>query len=263
MIFKVLSVFGYMFRSMIIYSFRRAFRPKGLDRALEEDYLNWSRHTLEVFGAGLQVEGRQHLPPADGRRLVVVSNHQSQLDIPALVAAVDRRLGFVAKKELGAIPLLNYWMKQIGCVIIDRTDRAGAHRALETAAQGMGSHPLVVFPEGTRSKDGSLLPLKMGGFRLALLAGARLLPVHIEGTRDAGENRAKCVHGPNPVKVRLIPALETQGCAEGKAALNRIRDYVDACWRTPAGEPDPVPPILALTSGDKGSPSPIGDVAPH
>ncbi len=244
MIFKVLSVFGYMFRSMIVYGFRRAFRPAGLDLALEADYLRWARHVLRVFGVALEAHGREHIPPADGRRLVVVSNHQSQLDIPALVAALDRRLGFVAKKELASIPLLSFWMRQVGCVIIDRSDRAGSHRALEAAARGMGPHPVVVFPEGTRSKDGSLLPLKLGGFRLAILAGARILPVHVEGTRHAGENRKGGAGGPVPVKVRFFPPLDTRGMEDGKAALNRVKHYVEACWRAPADRDHPVPSPL-------------------
>lgn len=234
MILKAAAVFGYMFRSMILFFLRSVFRPSGLDAALEKDYLNWSRFTLRKFDAELTVEGAGNIPPRDGRRLIVVSNHQSQLDIPALVLTLDRRLGFVAKKELASVPLISYWMRQIGCIVIDRSDKSGSHRALETAAKGMGIHPLVVFPEGTRSKDGKLLPLKQGGFRLALLADARVLPIHIEGTRDAAEGRAKGARGPIPVKVRVFPALDARGIGDGKAAVNQLKDYVDACWRSPA-----------------------------
>ena len=233
MILKAAKAFGYMFRSMILFILRKLFYPAALDEVLEKDYLNWGRYVLRVFDAGLSVEGKENIPPLDGRRLIVVSNHQSQLDIPTLVTVLNRRLGFVAKKELASIPLLNYWMRQIGCVVIDRSDKSGSHRALEKAAKGMGIHPLVVFPEGTRSKDGKLLPIKLGGFRLALLAGARILPILIEGTRDAGENRSKGARLPIPVKVRVFPALDTLGMDDGKASLNKLKDYVDACWRSP------------------------------
>lgn len=244
MLGKAAAVFGYMFRSMIFYGLRRLFRPAGLDAAFEADYRNWARFTLRTFGAGLKVEGAENIPPADGRRLVIMANHQSQLDIPALVAALDRRLGFVAKKELGRIPLLSFWMRQIGCVIIDRSDKTGAHRALETAAREMGVHPLVVFPEGTRSRSGRLLPLKTGGFRLSLLAEARILPILIDGTRDAGEGRAKSAAGPVSVRVRIFPALETRGLEDGKATLARLRDQVDACWRS-AASPSQLEPVPA------------------
>jgi 1-acyl-sn-glycerol-3-phosphate acyltransferase len=210
------------------------------------DYMAWARFVLRRFDVSLRVEGAGNAPAEDGRRLVVVSNHQSQLDIPALVAALDRRIGFVAKKELASIPLLNYWMRRIGCVFIDRSDKVRAHRALEEAAKGMGAHPLVVFPEGTRSQTGQLLPLKLGGFRLALSARARVLPVLIEGTRDAAENRAGTA-GPVPVRVRVFPPLDTAEIEDGKPGLNRIKDYVEACWRSAAppggapGEPGGAP----------------------
>ena len=233
MILRVAAVCGYMIRAMITFTWLRIFKPSALERSLEADYLGWARFVLRRFDVALRVEGEGNAPAADGRRLVVVSNHQSQLDIPALVAALDRRLGFVAKRELASIPLLNYWMKKIGCVIIDRTDKAGAHRALEEAAKGMGAYPLVVFPEGTRSKTGQLLPLKLGGFRLALMARARVLPVLIEGTRDAGENRSGSA-GTIPVRVRIFPALDTENLEDGKAGLNRIKEYVEACWRSAA-----------------------------
>ena len=246
MLGKVAAVCGYMFRSMILYSLRRLFRPAGLDAAFEADYRNWARFTLRTFGVVLEVEGAENIPPRDGRRLVVMANHQSQLDIPALVATLDRRLGFVAKKELGSIPLLAFWMRQIGCVFIDRSDRSGAHRALETAAREMGSHPLVVFPEGTRSKTGRLLPLKAGGFRLSLLAEARILPVLIDGTRYAAEGRARGASGPVTVRVRVFPILETRGLEDGKAALAGLRGQVESEWRSAASpsqlEPVPAPP---------------------
>lgn len=238
MILRVAKVCWFMFLRMLEYTWGRATGNRQLDAKLERDYRRWSAYVLGVFDVDLSVEGREFVPPADGGKLVVVSNHQSQLDIPTLVNALDRRTGFVAKKELASIPLLSYWMRQVGCVFIDRSDRAGAHRALEKAAQDMGGHPLVVFPEGTRSKDGKLLPLKLGGFRLALLAKARILPVLIEGTRDAAENR-KAGKGGIPARVRIFPVLDAAGLPDGKPSLVRIKEYVEACWRNTEVTPDP------------------------
>lgn len=241
MILRVAAVFGFMLRAMIAYALRRVFKPADLERSMVEEYRNWARFVLRRFDVALAVEGAENAPPADGRRLVVVSNHQSQLDIPTLVTALDRRIGFVAKRELASIPLLNYWMREIGCVIIDRSDKAGAHRALEAAAKGMGAHPLVVFPEGTRSKTGKLLPLKLGGFRLALMARARVLPILIEGTRDAGENRSG-KPGPIPVRVRVFPFMDTEDLEEGKAGLIKLKDYVESCWQSAASPSQATPP---------------------
>lgn len=230
MVWRVAKVVWFMLLRLFSYGWRRLARHPGLDASLEADYRNWAGYVLRTFDVELRVEGRELVPRGEGRKIVVASNHQSQLDIPALVKALDVRLGFVAKKELASIPLLNYWMRQVGCVFIDRSDKAGAHRALEKAAESMGPHPLVVFPEGTRSKDGRLLPAKLGGFRLALLAGAQVLPVLVEGTRDAAENR-----GPGaakvPARVRVFPPIDAQGMPDGKASLMRIKEYVESCWR--------------------------------
>lgn len=243
MILRIAAVFAFMVRYLCVYTFRRLFRPAGLDRDFEATYLQWARFVLRTFDADLIVEGQGNIPAADGRPLVITCNHQSQLDIPSLITAVNRRVGFVAKKELSRIPILSFWMREIGCVFIDRSDRSGAHRALEEAAREMGRHPIVVFPEGTRSRTGQLLPLKVGGFRLALLAKARVLPVLIIGSRDAVENRKPGAPLPVPVRLRIFPPLDTADMEDGKASLNRVKDYVDACWRSESGAH--VPPASA------------------
>jgi 1-acyl-sn-glycerol-3-phosphate acyltransferase len=236
MIFRVVKILWFMLKRMVEYSMGAAFGTTDLEAKLERDYRAWSAYVLGIFTVDFRVEGREHIPPRSGRKIVIVSNHQSQLDIPSLARALDQRIGFVAKKELGSIPVLSYWMRKIGCVFIDRADRKNAHRALEQAAESMGPHPLVVFPEGTRSKDGNLLPAKTGGFRLAQMAGAQVLPVLIQGSRDAVENRAQGLEksrgGPIPVRVRIFPALDVKDYPPGKDSLGRMKDYVEACWRS-------------------------------
>ncbi len=222
-----------MFLRLWVYGWLRIAGSKNLETRLLKDFRAWSAYVLRVFHADLIVHGREHVPDAPGRKIIVMSNHQSQLDIPALTRAMDRVTGFVAKRELSRIPLLNYWMRQLGCVIIDRADKRGAHQALEAAARGMGRNPLVVFPEGTRSLDGKLLPFKLGGTRLALLAQAIIVPALIEGSRDAVENRQARGPGTVPVRLTFFPPLDTLGLDEGKASQNKIKDYVEQCWRNP------------------------------
>jgi 1-acyl-sn-glycerol-3-phosphate acyltransferase len=230
-ILRVVKVLWYMFHRVWIYGWLRLIGSANLEARLLADFRGWSAYVLRLFGADLTLTGKSNLPDAPGRRIIIMSNHQSQLDIPALTFSADRLTGFVAKRELARIPLLNFWMRQIGCVLIDRTDKRGAHLALEKAAREMGDKPLVVFPEGTRSKDGALLPFKLGGTRLALLAKAIIVPALIEGTRDAVENRGKGVSR-IPVKVTFFPPLDTREMIDGKAAQNQIKEYVETCWRT-------------------------------
>jgi len=242
-ILRVVKVLFYMFHRLFIYGWLRLIGSRHLEARLLADFRGWSRYVLKVFGADLAIIGRENIPDAPGRRIIIMSNHQSQLDIPALTRSMDRLTGFVAKRELGRIPLLNFWMRQIGCVLIDRTDKRGAHKALEKAAQEMSDKPLVVFPEGTRSKDGQLLPFKLGGTRLALLAKAIIVPVLIEGTRDAVENRGAREVGTSadgasdgriPMRVTIFPPLDARDLDDGKASQNKIKDYVEKCWRTPS-----------------------------
>ncbi len=234
MLIRVLKVCWFMVHRIIAYSWRRLVRAADKEGKLDNDYLNWAKYVLAVFQVDLQVEGRAHIPKGRERKLVIMSNHQSQLDIPALESALEFRLGFVAKKELSRVPLLNYWMRQIGCVFIDRSNRRDAHRILEKAAAEMGSTPLVVFPEGTRSKTGELLPIKLGGCRLAILAEALILPILISGTRDAAENRSPGRRGSIPVRLVVFPTLDTRALGDGKAGLNAIKEYVESCWKNPS-----------------------------
>src|SRR4051812_45556993 len=101
-----------MFRRLVFYKLGKFFRIKGLDEELGRHYIRWARYVLEVFDADLTVEGLENIPADANRRLVILSNHQSQLDIPVLVASMDRKIGFVAKRELGRIPILGYFMGQ-------------------------------------------------------------------------------------------------------------------------------------------------------
>jgi 1-acyl-sn-glycerol-3-phosphate acyltransferase len=254
-ILRVIKVMWFMFNRLLVYGWMRLIGSQGLDARLLKDFRGWSAYVLGVFDVDLAVSGLENVPDAPGRKIIIMSNHQSQLDIPVLTRALDRLIGFVAKRELSKIPLLNFWMKQIGCVFIDRSDKRGAHKAMETAARGMGSNPLVVFPEGTRSKDGRLLPFKLGGTRLALLAQAIIVPALIEGSRQAIENRKAGERRPRgsglagngdrtgdagrggnarvPVKLTLFPPIDTLGLDESKASQIKIKEYVEQCWRSP------------------------------
>lgn len=229
MILRVLKVLGFMLMRMIDYAIFRLRGGGDADAWLLPHFRAWTDYVLETFTVDLTIEGREHFPPPGDRKVIIMSNHQSQLDIPCLTKVSDRITGFVAKRELARIPLLHYWMRFIGCVIIDRSDKRGAHLALERAAREMGSKPLVVFPEGTRSKDGALLPFKLGGTRLALLAQAVIVPVLIERSRDAVENR-KPGPGRIPVKATVFPPFDARGLDEGKASQTLIKDYVERCW---------------------------------
>jgi 1-acyl-sn-glycerol-3-phosphate acyltransferase len=234
MVLKVVKIVGFMLARIVGYALA-ALRGKG-KTYVQGAYLRWARYVLSTFDVQCTVRGGENWPANagkisdGGRPVVILANHQSQLDIPSLVHGLNRLMGFVAKRELGRIPVLAYWMRQTGCVFIDRSNKSEAQRTLNETAKTLGEYPIVVFPEGTRSKTGALLPFKPGGARLALLAKALILPARIEGTREACEARAGR-SGPFQVTVTFHAPLDTAELPPDRAGAEKVKAYVEACWR--------------------------------
>ena len=143
----------------------------------------WSKELLSKAQVALQVRGLDHLRGPGA--FVVMSNHQSLYDIPALYQALPLRLRMVAKTELFRIPIWAQAMRVAGFVELDRSARTRAIESLERAKAALAEGTSIwIAPEGTRSRDGSLGAFKLGGFHLAMGASARILPVTVSGTRQ-------------------------------------------------------------------------------
>jgi 1-acyl-sn-glycerol-3-phosphate acyltransferase len=141
----------------------------------------WSKQLLAKAEVALHSAGVER---ARGGPFVVMSNHQSLYDIPALYQTLPLRLRMVAKAELFKIPIWAQAMRAAGFVELDRSARERAIESLERAQSALGQGTSIwIAPEGTRSKDGRLGPFKLGGFHLAVGAAARILPVTVSGTR--------------------------------------------------------------------------------
>lgn len=155
--------------------------PKGLyDRV----HRGWSRALLAAAGIEARAEGLEHV--RSGHPCIVAANHQSVADIWALMAVLPLSLRFVAKRELGRIPIFARACRAAGHVFIDRRDRAGAIVAIREAGERMRREglSLVLFPEGSRSRDGRLQPFKRGTFVLAIETRAPIVPVAIAGGHE-------------------------------------------------------------------------------
>lgn len=141
----------------------------------------WGRGMLWISGVRLRVIGREHLTPRRSR--ILVMNHSSFLDMQALAALNPPSVVALAKREFFWIPLLGQAMWATGQVFVNRRDPVSARASLDQLAAAMAHAPrtVVIFPEGTRSRDGLLHPFKTGAFRLALKTGAPLLPVVLHG----------------------------------------------------------------------------------
>ena len=191
-IFRTIAMFIYLFGYMIVHYgvLRRAERALAAgDTQLVEELVNkhiphWSRGILKVTGVSLSVEGLENIPK--DTPCVFVGNHRSYYDIPLLLASLDKPHGILAKEELEKIPLLNRWMKLLGCVFVQRDDLRASVRALNDATSIVESgKSFVIFPEGTRYKgeEGGAGEFKAGAFRIAVKTGAPVVPVAITGAR--------------------------------------------------------------------------------
>ncbi|HSM74183.1 MAG TPA: lysophospholipid acyltransferase family protein, partial [Desulfobacterales bacterium] len=136
----------------------------------------WGRSSLAASGIQVRVTGMENIDPA--KSYIYMSNHQSNFDIPVLLAFLKVQFRWLAKEELFKIPFFGYAMQRVGYISINRSDRRSAFQSLKRAAEIIrGGVSVMIFPEGTRSLDGRIRPFKKGGFILALDAGVPIVPV--------------------------------------------------------------------------------------
>lgn len=141
----------------------------------------WSRLILATTGVRVAVVGLERLEPR--RTYVFVANHQSIYDIPILFWSLPCQLRIIAKASLGSVPFLGWHLRRTGHMLVDRRrpDRARIFAwASRLTSSGLS---LIVFPEGTRSRDGRVGRFKGGSFYLALQAGLPVVPLSLVGSR--------------------------------------------------------------------------------
>ena len=150
---------------------------------------NWAKSIIKASGIKVEVEGLDRFD--HNQPYIVMSNHQGNFDILVLGQYLPLTARFVAKKELFRIPLFAQGMKLAGMISIDRGNSAKARAALQKTIDVLkGGVSLIIFPEGTRSKDGQIHRFKKGGFILALETGIPILPVSISGSRHIMEKNS-------------------------------------------------------------------------
>ncbi len=166
------------------------------ERWLRFNGTNISRIVLWSLNTRIETRGIKRIP-ADGTPICFVSNHQSMLDIPAVIAGLGIWAGFIAKAELKRVPILNFWIGTMKSVYIDRkSPRSSIEAILKGVDNIRKGIPMFVFPEGTRSRTGELGQFKSGSLKLATRAKAVIVPITIDGTRRALEQKqgVRAVH---------------------------------------------------------------------
>ncbi|AAM73253.1 MAG TPA: 1-acyl-sn-glycerol-3-phosphate acyltransferase [Chlorobaculum sp.] len=160
----------------------------------------WGRFSARVLGIEVKVEGEENYNP--NKNYLVVSNHAGMADIPLILGSMKLNLRFVAKEELGKIPVFGPALKSAGYVFIKRGQNREALQSMLKAADTLkAGRSIHIFPEGTRSKTGKILPFKRGAFIIAEKAKVPVLPVTIVGSNLITPKKSlKINHG----TVRLI-----------------------------------------------------------
>ncbi|MEX2156008.1 MAG: lysophospholipid acyltransferase family protein [Gemmatimonadales bacterium] len=185
---------------------------------------DWARDILRAAGTPVIAEGLEQIPR--GQPVMYASNHSSMFDIWALFATLPGSLRFVAKQELFKIPLLGGAMRAVGHIPIDRAARKKSFAAYDEAARtikrGLSA---VVFPEGTRSRTGELLPFKNAPFALAIAAQVPVVPVYVHDTFEILPKGAWRLR-PRPIRLLVGAPIPTAGL--GPDDRERLRDQVRA-----------------------------------
>jgi 1-acyl-sn-glycerol-3-phosphate acyltransferase len=169
------------------------------------------------------VEGAEHVPK--GRAAVFCANHQSNVDPPLLFHALHPRMHILYKHEIDQIPVLARAFRLGGFIPIDRRNKESAVRSISAGAASLkAGNSFLIFPEGTRSRTDELLPFKKGGFRMAIAAQVPMVPVAVQGGRDA-LRRGSWLIRPVTLSIRVGPPVETVGLtsADRDELIQRVR----------------------------------------
>lgn len=143
----------------------------------------WAQYTLSNAKTSVDVSGCENIP---AQPAIYMANHSSYFDVLAVLAYLDVQFKWIVKRELFNIPLLGINMKGCGYISVDRDNHDNALKSIELAKEKLRSGTSIfIFPEGTRSGNGILrYPFKKGGFHLALISGAPIVPIVITGARE-------------------------------------------------------------------------------
>jgi len=173
-----------------------------------------------VIGVRVRVVGLENLP--ESNNICFVSNHQSLMDIPLITGYIPRTVGFIAKKELARIPIMNIWLRALNCVMIDRSNPRATIKTIERSIKHIQKgHSMVIFPEGTRSRKADMLKFKPGAFKLVIGADAYAVPLTINNTYKILEDTETVTS--TAVTLIIHPAIDVKNLlAEEKAKLHTV-----------------------------------------
>lgn len=178
------------------------------------------------IGCKVRVIGKENIPV--GRAALYTANHRSILDIVYTCREIPGSYTAVAKKELGSVPLLHFWMKELNCLFLDRSDiKAGVQMVSDAVSLLKNGTSVFICPEGTRNhEEGTLLEFHGGSFKIAIKAGAPVVPVTVVHSGQVLERLPWITR--QEVTVVFDPPIETQGMPipERKVLPERVKAII-------------------------------------
>lgn len=183
------------------------------------------RLVLFAAGAKITAKGMENIPDEP---VLFVANHRSYADIPLVYITNRNPVGFVAKKEIGKVPGLSWWMTNMNCLFLDRADLKQSLKVILKAIDNVKSgYSMFIMPEGTRNHSDELLPFKEGSFKIAEKAGCKIVPVAISNADALYELQKPVVKKANVVITYGTP-IETKDLSreELKGIGAKVRDII-------------------------------------
>lgn len=202
-------------------------RMEEYDAYISKHVGRWARSLLRAAGAKVTVHGMEHIPQ---EAAVFVSNHQGNFDVPIMLGHIGKPKALLAKAELAKLPFIRKWMKHLRCIFIDRNNVRQAIKSLNEAGKLVeNNYSVVVFPEGTRSKNDELGEFKPGAFRIAAKTGVPIVPIRIQGSYKLMEVNGFWI-SPADVTVTILPPVPTKELSKTEIAAlpNQVKELIAA-----------------------------------
>ena len=182
----------------------------------------WGKTIIKFLGINIRVSGSENID--ESKSYLIVSNHQSYFDIFVLLAYLNIKFRFIAKKSLFNIPFLGWSMKKLGYIPIDRENLRSALKSVKKSTELLKNKTsILIFPEGTRSSDGNPSSFKKGGLNMFLKQGdMTVLPVVIKGTVNILRKNSLTVHPGKTVELHILKPLNAAGKGGGDIIIEKI-----------------------------------------
>ena len=191
----------------------------------------WSKLTLKIWRIDVRVRGMENIR-LDGA-YIFVTNHASMFDIPAIMSVLPR-VRIMFKKELSYVPIWGWALKWGHHIMVDRAKGSEAMKSIDRAAKTIKTGgSVILFAEGTRTRDGKLLPFKRGAFALAAKSGVPIVPIAINGSFKILPKSSLDIR-PSPIELVMEKPIDTSHVAtrdEEIALMNRVRGIIERNYR--------------------------------